>query len=158
MTQKLEDEGYHSFLFLARGKESEHDQGLAIFSKFPFIDKGFVWKSYGSYNAGMFADMVINEDTVRIYNVHLESMGIILREYKSSHRYQSKIKRLASKLKLGAEKRSDQINMLIAHTRECRYPFVICGDFKETPYSYNYFKLKKYFFNDSYCLCSTWSF
>lgn len=147
VTQKLKVEGYNSFLFLTKGKESEHGQGLAIFSKYPFLNKGFVWKSYGSINAGMFVDVEVNEDTIRIYNIHLESMGIVLRDYKSSDQYKSKLKRLASKLKYGAEVRSDQINKLISHTQKCPYPYIICGDFNETPYGYNYFKLKKYFSN-----------
>ncbi len=51
------------------------------------------------------------------------------------------------RLKHGAEKRSSQIDLLIEHANNSPYPVVICGDFNETPYSYNYFKLKKHFSN-----------
>ena len=138
---------YKSFVFLTKDDSSEHGKGLAIFSKYAFLDTGFVWKSSGSFNAGMFADIKINEDTVRIYNVHLESMGIVLRDYKEIDNYLEKLETLIRKLKYGAEVRSNQIDMLVTHTKNCPYPFIICGDFNETPFSYNYFKLRSHFQN-----------
>lgn len=146
-TKIIGERGYDSFVFAAKGKTSEHDQGLAIFSKYDILDSGFVWENYGSFNAGIFADIKIGFDTVRIYNVHLESMGLLLHQYKFADQYDSKVKRLISKLKWGAEKRSNQIEKLINHTNNCPFPYVICGDFNDTPYSYNYFKLKEYFAN-----------
>ena len=147
LATQLQDAGHHAFVFIADGKSTDNDQGLAILSKIPFLDTGYVWKSHGSVNAGMYVDIKVAEDTLRIYNVHLESMGIVLRDYKKSEEYFGKIKALIKKLKNGAEVRSKQIEMLIAHTDSCPYPFIICGDFNETPYSYNYFKLRSYFQN-----------
>ena len=147
LTTQLFDAGHHAFVFIAEGKNSENDQGLAILSKIPFLDTGYVWKSDASVNAGMYVDIMVAGDTLRIYNVHLESMGIILRDYKKTDEYFGKIKALIKKLKSGAEVRSDQIDLLVAHTNKCPYPFIICGDFNETPYSYNYFKLRSYFQN-----------
>ena len=144
---KVEAKGYNSFIFVARGRESDHDQGLALFSKLPIVNRGYVWQSHGSINAGMYADLNFDGDTIRIYNIHLESMGIILRDYKERYNYSSKLKALIKKLKYGAEVRSDQINKLVAHTINCPYPYIICGDFNETPYSYNYFNLRSIYQN-----------
>jgi len=146
-TKTIAEKGYDSFVFAAKGKVSNHDQGLAIFSKYDILDTGFVWENYGSINAGIFADIKIGLDTIRIYNVHLESMGLFLHQYKYAEQYDSKMKSLISKLKRGAEKRSNQIEKLIYHTNNCPFPYIICGDFNDTPYSYNYFTLKQHFAN-----------
>ena len=147
VTQQITKNGYMSFVFVTQGNDSDHDQGLAIFSKYPIIETGYVWKDSASHNAGLYADINFKHNNVRIYNVHLESMGLQLSQYKSTDQYDSKLKGLASKLKKGAEKRSIQIEKLIDHTTKCPYPYIICGDFNDTPYSYNYFKLNFFFTN-----------
>jgi endonuclease/exonuclease/phosphatase family metal-dependent hydrolase len=147
VTKQISERGYQRFTFSAEMHDAEHNPGLAIFSKFPIIDSGVVWKKYGSINAGIFADVNINGDILRIYNVHLGSMGLQLYQYKRPSNYLSKVKRLISRLKYGAEVRSSQIDMLISHVADCPHPFIICGDFNETPYSYNYIKLRKLYKN-----------
>jgi endonuclease/exonuclease/phosphatase (EEP) superfamily protein YafD len=58
-----------------------------------------------------------------------------------------KLRNLISKLKNGAINRSSEINTLIKHTQSSPYPFIICGDFNETPYGYNYHRLHSLFDN-----------
>ena len=146
-TKQIKDYDYNSFIYTAKESGSENNQGMAIFIKYEILDSGFVWIDKNNFNAALYIDFIKNKDTLRIYNVHLASMGLHLRQYKDPDRYQSKLKRLIIKLKKGAEKRSSQIDKLIAHTKKCPYPYIIGGDFNETPYSYNYFKLKRHFDN-----------
>ena len=147
VTKQISDEGYHSFTFSADLDDAEHNPGLAIFSTYDILDSGIVWKNYGSSNAGIFIDIKYNQDRIRIYNVHLASMRLRLYQYKNVNNYVGKLKRLISSLKNGAQARSNQINKLITHAQNCPYPYIICGDFNETPYSYNYFKMKRNFSN-----------
>ena len=37
--------------------------------------------------------------------------------------------------------------MIINHAQNSPHPFVICGDFNETPYSYNYIRIRSIFNN-----------
>ena len=147
VTKQISDEGYHSFTFAADLDDPEHSPGLAIFSKYDILDSGIVWNNYGSTNAGIFIDIKYNQDIIRIYNVHLASMQLSLYQFKNSNNYVGKLRRLISSLKNGAQARSNQIEKLIAHAQNSPYPYIICGDFNETPYSYNYFKMRKYFSN-----------
>lgn len=147
ITKKNLDAGYYGFIHQAQIDDAVHNPGLAIFSKFPILDTGTVWVRPDTMNDGIFTDILVENDTVRIYNLHLASMNLRLYQYKNQSNYPGIIKRLVSKLKYGAEIRSSQIEKLIEHTENCPHPFIICGDFNETPYSYNYFKLKKHFFN-----------
>lgn len=146
-TKQIKDYSYNSFVYKAAIEETENNQGMAIFTKYKILDSGYVWMNKNNFNAALYIDFIKDKDTLRIYNVHLESMRLQLSQYKESDRYQSKLKTLIIKLKDGAEKRSSQIDKLIAHTDKCPYPYIICGDFNETPYSYNYFKLKRNFSN-----------
>lgn len=147
VTHQIEEKGYTCFAFSAEMQDAEHNPGLAIFSKYPIIDSGYVWRNYGSFNAGIFTDVNIHGDTTRIYNVHLASMKLELYQYRQTTNYISKVKRLISRLKQGAEVRANQIDMLISHSADCPYPFIICGDFNETPYSYNYFRIRRLYAN-----------
>ncbi len=53
--------------------------GLAILSKFRIVNQGSL-DFENSYNNAIFIDVVRNHDTIRIYNVHLESFGIRTRQ------------------------------------------------------------------------------
>ena len=57
------------------------------------------------------------------------------------------LKKIIIKLKKGAVAHSNEIDQLINNTSDCPYPFIICGDFNEIPYSYNYLKLRKHYTN-----------
>jgi len=147
VSARMKDAGYNEFIYTIKNQYSDNHSGLAIFSKYEILDSGYVWKELYNINSALFVDLKINDDTIRIYNVHLASMGIDVDQYKNPNRYESKVRSLVSKLKNGAGKRATQIYTLLYHTSQCPYPYIICGDFNDTPYSFNYFKLRRYFSN-----------
>ncbi len=143
VTGQIKQKGYSGFIFQADVEDQEHNPGMAIFSKFAMLDSGIVFEAKGTPNAAMFADLDVNGKTIRVYNVHLASMNLDL--YKT--RGFAKILFIIKRLKYGAVKRSDQIKELIRHTKTSPYPYIICGDFNETPYTYAYYQLKKEYQN-----------
>jgi len=145
--KQIEEKGYYSFVFASKGGAVDNIKGLAIFSRFEILDSGFVWKNYDSINAGIFADVQVGGDTLRIYNVHLQSMELTTTSFRTTKRLDQKAKKFLMSLKDGAQKRAAQIDKIIEHCGSSPYPYIICGDFNDTPYSYNYFKLKRYFLN-----------
>jgi endonuclease/exonuclease/phosphatase family metal-dependent hydrolase len=147
VTRQIKEQGYNGFVYAADMHDDEHSPGMAIYSRHEIVDSGFVWENFNSVHSGIYADLKINKDTIRIYNVHLASMHLRLYEYKNPTNYWGKIKYLIWTLKNAAKVRSDQIEKLLAHVEKCPYPFIICGDFNETPYSYNYFRLRRHFNN-----------
>ncbi len=136
----IENPGYQSFTYSAEIKGSDHNLGMAIFSKYKVHNSGFVWKKKGTTNAGMFIDIVPKEDTIRIYNVHLSSMGIEPDHLRPSL---NSVLELLKRLKLGALEREVQVAKLLEHIAYCPHRFIICGDFNEPPFGYNYRQLKK---------------
>lgn len=143
VTQQIKQKGYSGFTFQANVKDREHNPGMAIFSKFNLLDSGIVFEAVGTPNGAIFADLDVNGKTMRVYNVHLASMNLELYETRGF----SKILFIIKRLKYGAVKRNEQIKELIKHTKASPYPYIICGDFNETPYTYAYYQLKKEFQN-----------
>lgn len=112
--------------------------GNAIFSKYPLINKGaFDFKNTG--NNTIYADVVKNKDTLRVYSAHLQSIGI-LPEVKFLQDADNK--RLRDKFTSAFEKQQIQINAIQNHKRQTQHPVIICGDFNNTPFSYSYRKMK----------------
>lgn len=141
---EIERSGYNGYSFASK---TIHNQGLAIFTKFPIVNSGTLFQRKLTVNNIIFADIKINEDTLRVYNCHLSSMNIILYEYKSLKEPKSKAKKLISKLREGGISRSKEIDVLLAHASQSPHPVLICGDFNEIPYSFNYFRFKELYSN-----------
>lgn len=120
--------------------------GMAIFSKYPIIHRGSLQVTESSNNSILYADIVRNKDTVRIYNVHLQSMSIDEQQLTNSSRkdISKNLKQLLSQLKHGFIQRAAQIDNLCEHLERSPYPVILAGDLNDMPYSYTYQKLKKY--------------
>ena len=147
VVDKMTEAGYNFHLSDNEPGNQTILKGLAIFTRYPVINKGVLLFQENAWNDCIYADLKIDQDTVRIYNVHLYSMRIPLYAYKDPSNYEGKLKSLIRKLKDGAINRSREIDQLISHTAECPYPFIICGDFNDIPYSQNYLTLRNHFNN-----------
>ncbi len=112
--------------------------GMAIVSKYKIINEGALDFENTSNNA-IFIDIVRNKDTIRIYNVHLESQRIQLdkKNLKEENR-----DRLLKRLQKTFVKQEAQVKKLIAHESKCNYKTIIAGDFNNTAFSWAYNQLK----------------
>jgi endonuclease/exonuclease/phosphatase family metal-dependent hydrolase len=118
--------------------------GIAIFSKYPIVDHGFIPISdQKSENACIYIDVKKGDRTFRVYGVHLQSIRFDPEDYKyiNSITHQGKTdlsstRRLGSKLKTAFIKRSAQVVKIKANAAQCPYPYLITGDFNDTPASY----------------------
>src|SRR5260221_1802203 len=146
-TKQITMPGYHAFTLQSKVEDRDHNPGLAIFTKFDILDSGVVWEDTTTSNGTIFVDLLVRKDTLRVYNVHLGSMGLNVGQYKNPHYYGYKLKTLVAKLRHGATNRSAQIDRIIEHSKTSPYPYLIGGDFNETPYSYNYLRLRRHFSN-----------
>lgn len=121
--------------------------GPVTFSRFPIINMGEIRFS-ASTNMAIFTDIKYNDDTLRVYNCHLQSFSILKKEYSivDSLSFESQklkeAKTIGGKLKRGNSKRSDQIKILAEHIKQCPYKqIIVCGDFNDIPNSYTYSKI-----------------
>lgn len=114
--------------------------GLAIFSNYPIVNQGSL-EFEDSYNNAIFIDIVKNYDTLRVYNVHLESFGIKM-DSVDLNLNERKSKKLIYRLKTSFTKQQSQVEKFLEHKNQCNYKVIISGDFNNTAYSWVYRKLK----------------
>ncbi len=119
-------------------KGENNNFGQAIFSRFPIINKGSL-EFEGTSNNIIFADLQIKQDTVRVYNIHLESFGI---KGDLENLDENKSKKLIQRVSSTFVKQQPQVEQLLAHLEKCSYKTMICGDFNNTAYSWVYKQIK----------------
>ena len=125
--------------------------GLAIFSRYPINNKGTI--KFGENtggNSSIFIDIEVNNQKLRVYNVHLQSIAFDKQDYsyidKVTHKIDPDIvpsKRIASMLRTAFLKRSDQVDIMKRHMQTCSTAYLIAGDFNDTPASYAVTQLTK---------------
>ena len=117
--------------------------GMATFSKFPILKSEIIhFENTNEGNEALYSDIKYKDTVVRVYNVHLQSINFQPEDYK----YLKDVKdidpdvkssrRIGSRLKNAFIKRSEQAHVVKQHSLACKKPFVIAGDFNDTPISY----------------------
>lgn len=118
--------------------------GVALFSKYPIINRGFIPFENDVNNFCIYADLKCNGDTIRVYNAHLQSIRFKPEDYafvdenKNKEELKTGTLRIAGRLKRAFEKRQEQVDKVAASIEACKYPIVLCGDFNDPPTSYTY--------------------
>lgn len=137
--------GAHNYYFEAVRANRTEAIGLAIFSKYPIIAHGMIQLSErGSENQCLYADIKKGNKTFRLYSVHLQSIRFDPEDYRylnsvsktDDKPQKSSAFRLGSKLKTAFLKRSEQVFKVKAHADSCKTPYIISGDFNDTPTSF----------------------
>ena len=118
------------------GKKTKY--GQAIFSKFPIINSGSI-EFPDTANNAIFVDVVKGKDTIRFYNIHLESLRI---NTKVEHLKTEDSERLFKRIGTTFKMQQFQTELFLMHKKECHYKMVICGDFNNTAFSYVYRQIK----------------
>jgi endonuclease/exonuclease/phosphatase family metal-dependent hydrolase len=111
--------------------------GVVIFTKFPIVNSGSL-EFPNTNNNGIFVDIVKHKDTIRVYNLHLQSSGIKtdvenLKKESSGQLF----KQVGTTFKAQQE----QVEMFLKHRSRCNYKTLVIGDFNNTAYSYIYKKI-----------------
>jgi endonuclease/exonuclease/phosphatase family metal-dependent hydrolase len=148
LVRQLRESGLHFYFSTDNhGPEREHfKNGTLIISKYPIVRHDDVLVSKNGFNRIAYADVVVNRDTIRIVNVHLESMGLTELHPTNAQdlsRLKTQIYTILRKLKVGVFERSNQIRELSEFIAQSPYPVICAGDFNDLPYSYNYRYMKK---------------
>lgn len=113
--------------------------GMAIYSKFPILNKGSLDLKNTSNNI-IYTDIIRKKDTIRIYNLHLQSPHISLGKENFGKENSEK---LIEKLKESFKKQADQTAIFLAHERQWKGKKIVAGDFNNTAYSWVYNQISK---------------
>jgi endonuclease/exonuclease/phosphatase family metal-dependent hydrolase len=146
----LDIQDYHERLSHKRYKRQNF--GVATFTKHPIIGRGdIVFEgSESTFNFAIFTDIVKNQDTFRVYNVHLQSIrlraddyAIFANEESNSEEMKSRTLQMIRKIKNAYPVRAQQAKKVSDHINRSPYPVILCGDFNDTPLSYCYNQFNK---------------
>ncbi|MGD1946844.1 MAG: endonuclease/exonuclease/phosphatase family protein [Croceivirga sp.] len=103
----------------------------AIFSKYPIIGRGSLNLPESTNNI-IFADVAINNDTIRVYNVHLESFKIVPNDTDISSKASEKV---YQRIKSTITTQRRQAKLLREHISASPFSALVCGDFNNTQFS-----------------------
>jgi len=139
----------YNFIF---SKDKNSEFGSAIFSKYPIIKKHSVGFPEEGNNNAIFVDVVKDKDTLRIFNVHFQSLNI-KPEIKDLQEGDSK--KLIGRIGYGFKLQQNQSEMLMKEVERSPYKTLIIGDFNNTAFSYIYKLVKGTRFNDAFLEAGT---
>ena len=124
---------------------------MAIYSKFPQINKGTVSiKGERMNNTCIFSDVIIDKDTIRVYNIHLASnwfdkkeLAFIENPDLNKQVIKEGLLSIGKRLKESFQKRAIEVDVIKKHMESSPFPILVCGDFNDLPNSYTYQKIAK---------------
>ena len=119
--------------------------GVAIFSRYPITDSGKVNINGTLANDCIYADLDINNEKVRLYNVHFQSIHLGYDDYATLDSLEDKqqtdwigLEKIMRKMKRATVRRSQQANVVAENMKEFQGKEILCGDFNDIPVSYTY--------------------
>ncbi len=119
-------------------RSKNNKTGLVIFSKYRIIDRGSL-DFPSSNNNAIFVDVVKAGDTLRIYNLHLESLRI---DTKTEELTQENSGRLLKRISTAFVKQESQAKIFQQHQTTHDHPQIVCGDLNNTGFSHVYKMVK----------------
>lgn len=133
---------YHYFAPASKIVNDLFQTGLAIFSKYPIVDSAHFKTIEGGHSEGfIYADIKFQNKTIRLFNTHLESIGMNRQDYGNVGHTET-VKSIFGKLKRSYYLRSEQTSQLRQEMDRSPYPVIFCGDVDDVPNSYCYFKVR----------------
>ncbi|MEH6762206.1 MAG: endonuclease/exonuclease/phosphatase family protein, partial [Maribacter arcticus] len=108
----------------------------AVYSRHKILEKGIL-EFPESSNSAIFVDVKYMGDTIRIYNLHLESLKIRPRSIK-----RERSDKLFGRLRHSFAKQQEQSTIVREHMNNSPYKNIVCGDFNNTQFSNSYFTIK----------------
>jgi endonuclease/exonuclease/phosphatase family metal-dependent hydrolase len=158
------DHLYYSFVANFKTLDGLKEWGMAIYSRYPLINKQRVPFTNSINNYFQYADICKNGDTVRVFNIHFESihfgqedylfMNDIGNQYSGRENLIEKGQKIFSKIGNAFTRRAEQVETVRRYVASSPYPVVLCGDFNDTPASYVYNRLTSEL-KDSFCECGS---
>lgn len=124
--------------------------GQVTLSKYPIIGKELMRFSNTKHNMCLITDIAVGDDTISIYNVHLQSIHFDEADYESVQTVTGgnlknlSVGTLLSKLNIAYKKRAHQTDTIVQHILQNKYPVVLCGDFNDSPNSFAYRRLNQH--------------
>ncbi len=147
-------QGYNShFKIIRTGKNRSY--GIVTLSRYPIVGRKDIVHEKSS-SLSIYTDILAGEDTIRIFNNHLQSFRLQrmertfineLVEGTEERETFHEIANISSSLRAGFVKRASQATAVKEVIDKSPYPVIVAGDFNDTPVSYSYRKIRRGLFD-----------
>lgn len=119
----------------------EHKMGHAIYSKYPLLNKK-AFDFEGTSNNTIYADVIVGSDTLRVYNMHLQSYRISssVADFEPED-----TKSFRNRIQVAFVEQQQQAEAILEQMAQTDFPVILGGDLNNTAFSYIYRKI-----NDSF--------
>lgn len=124
--------------------------GIVTCSRFPVVGRGEIIHPRSS-SLTIYTDILIQKDTFRIFNNHLQSFKLksmeksFLEEITTQDNGNTlgEMKNISLSLRNGFIIRAQEAEIVKGQINLSRYPVIVAGDFNDTPISYSYATMRK---------------
>lgn len=125
-----------------------------IYSRYPIISAERIDKQ----KEYLWADLVVREDTIRVFNLHLHTTAIRKAdknyiensEYIDDEGSEEQLRSMLTRLTENNKLRASQVDTIKHIINSSPYPVIVCADFNDTPVSFTYRKMSRRL-RDTYC-------
>lgn len=140
---------YHTHFALVKSRSRSY--GTATFSRFPVIARDVFRFTNNIHNFAIITDVVVEQDTFRIFNVHFESIRLsqedrlfindLTQHFSDQEIVRSQYRQIFQKLRFASGLRASQSREIRQLVEDSPYPVILCTDLNDTPSSYAYRQL-----------------
>ncbi len=122
--------------------------GSVTMTRYPIVNMGEI-RFDESRNMSIYTDVIIEKDTVRIFNVHLQSYKIDPSKYSiidspgtNQEEDLKEMREMGAKFRKAFQMRASQVRQIREYIDNSPFEVIVCGDFNDTPVSYAYQTLR----------------
>jgi endonuclease/exonuclease/phosphatase family metal-dependent hydrolase len=140
---------HHYFSKDVNKNDGFYQYGSIIFSKYPIIDTARIPYPHGNVESLIYADILLNGDTVRLFTSHLQSFKFTSSDYADINRMKEQnkeaidaSKNIITKMRYAFQQRGEQADVVHEVISQCPHSSIVCGDFNDVPNSYTYFHIR----------------
>lgn len=138
--------GFSDYIFVPLKTQGKY--GMVVFSKFQIFNQSRINFSDKTGNMAIYVDLLVNSDTVRVFNVHLQSNRFKKSDYQYVETLHGEINPsidkslgIINRMKLAYVKRARQADSVSVYVKKSPYPVLMAGDINDVPASYAYNKV-----------------
>ncbi|MFI3328275.1 MAG: endonuclease/exonuclease/phosphatase family protein [Rikenellaceae bacterium] len=145
----MPDSDDDSFDLQLKGYHKSLSGALAIYSRFPIYRAATLMQNSSSNSTSggsMWADIIIKDDTLRVFNSHLHSTDIkaeddtflTTSQLVRDNERNEKVRSIITRFNRGSVERALQVKKIAKSIYRSPYSVIVCGDFNDTAMSYTY--------------------
>ncbi|MFN4123478.1 MAG: endonuclease/exonuclease/phosphatase family protein [Flavobacteriales bacterium] len=124
--------------------------GIATLSRFPILSKSVIEFGNHTDNLAIYTDIKFADVTVRVFNMHLESIRFRNEDYETMKNLtgvEDKVnldgeRKIAGRMKRAYKERARQAVLVRNTIQKTHHSVLVAGDFNDTPGSYAYHQVK----------------